>query len=166
MNFKKLVFICIMLLIWYTSARTFYFAVQGPDISFELDDNYRLYGWPGFIARIDSDEPLLKGKNYGSIDKFAVTEKYIIAQAKDGWLAINRNTHQVWGCYGTIGHLENSVGEEFGDMVLVDELPRDRVFIPRKTWIALIILSLPFVGIIIGVLCYPFSQLNRDSRPI
>lgn len=158
MKYWKIIFICILLMVWYLSMKEFYFAALGPDVSFKLDSNYRLYGWPGFIAENDSDKPILADQDCGSIDKFAITEKYIIAKAKGGWLAINRITHQAWGCYETIHDLENSVGGKFGVLDLVEEFPKSYIYVNPKTRIVQIIMSLVFVGIILGIILFPVKS--------
>ena len=172
MRYWKIAFVCFMLLLLDVCLREFYYGTQGPDVKFQLDSNHFLMGWPGFIVQYEpdgsSDTVMLKDANSqefcpSAISKYAVTDKYIIAKAKEGWLAINRESLQACGCYKTIDELENKIGKKFGVLNMVEEFSRSNVYVPRKTWIALIIISLVFVGIIVGVILLPIRKKKIDS---
>ena len=141
-----------------------YYGLLGPDVSFKLDDNHYLMGWPGFFVQYkpdgSSDVVMFKdadGKEFcpSFINIYAVSDKYIVAKAKEGWFAVNRATLQSWGCYETIDELENKVGEKFGALELVEEFSRSNIFVPPSIWIAMGFISLVFIGFTIGVLFLP-----------
>ncbi len=153
--------VIILLFLWAVSMYEVFWASRGPDVEFKLDSNHQLMGWPGFLVQYkpDGSSDVVMIKNADSqefcpsaISKYAVTEKYIVAKAEEGWLAINRTSLQVWGCYQAIEELEKIVGVRFGVLDLVEEFTRSEVYIPQRTWYAMTCVSLMFLGIIVGIL--------------
>ncbi|MHC4882757.1 MAG: hypothetical protein ACYTCV_09190 [Planctomycetota bacterium] len=180
MKHWKVLFICLMLVFLGIALREVYFASLGPDAKIQLDMNHYLEGWPGFIVQYkpkgSSDLVLLADENsqvfYPSgISKYAVSDKYIVAEAEEGWLAINRESLQVWGCYKTVDELEIKIGESFGDLDIVEEFTQSNMYIPPVTWYAMLvfviitgsILSLP---ILFRKLKKPKNRKNRDSSAL
>lgn len=166
----KIVFLCLAILFWVKCLESFFYATQGPDVVIELDSRHHLMGWPGFIVQDwpgdSSDMVMLDDAESGdfcpsSISKFAVTDKYIIAEAKQGWLGINRKSLQAWGCYESIVELENEIGEKFGSLEMVDEFPRSQVYVPRRTWVTMLIGSVLYFGIVVCVLFFTRQRAGK-----
>jgi hypothetical protein len=119
--------------------------------------------WPGFLVqyRPDGSSNIIYMINKNAeefipiISKFAVSDKFIIAKAKEGWLAINRDSLQVYGCYETLDELGTKLEEKFDNLKLVEKFPRSYLFIPPYAHSVMTIISLVYILIIIGVIFLP-----------
>jgi len=124
---------------------------QGTSLHWQLDTNYELCGWPGFIIKTTEpnayDMYLLK-INKG-IDRFLVNTNFIVGKSSDGWFAINRMTHQVWESYPSAQDLQLANGVEFSESELNTSRPWSLLIIYQKTKIILSSITLVFVIMLI-----------------
>lgn len=174
MKFLTVFIVFVMLILLGLCLREVYYASMGPDVSFRLDAHHYLKGWPGFIVQYkpdgSSDIVAVTDANShehypNAISKYAITEKYIVAEAEEGWLAINRASFQIWGFYETIEELESKIGKRLGELHIVDEFSRSNVFIPPATWFALGSTIVVFMTIAIIILYVPsmYHSIRRKE---
>jgi len=159
MKIWKIIIICFLALLGYTSIKFFYYAAQGPDVSFQLDPNHQLMNWPGFLIQYndkigDYDLLIVHDSHLGEsipkkIDKFVISEEYIVAKAKEGWFVVDRDSLQAWGYYNSINDLENKIGKEFSHLDFVEEIPWEYLIRPNYFWVTMSIISAIFVGLIL-----------------
>jgi hypothetical protein len=154
----NIVFVLVVLLLWSGSVRFVFDAAQVPDPRFKLDNNHYLMGWPGFLVQYhkdgSSDMIDWKDKNgklhrVAGINKFAVSDRYIVATIPEGWVAIDRKSLQVWVPFSTLNDLENAVGAKFGNLTFIEEFPWSFRVVHRP-WTAWAVTTLIFAVILIG----------------
>jgi len=174
MKVWKTIFLSVTFLLWALSTWEVFWAAQGPDISFRLDSNHQLMGWPGFLVQRMTDGTLdllllpsssSQTEHLSGIDKFSVSEQYIVGEAEQGWFAINRESLQAWGPFSSIDELERKVGANFNDLSFIEEIPYSYRIIYPHTWFAMAITSLIFAGIaIVGVWLLPSLYHRFKTR--
>jgi hypothetical protein len=154
----KIVFVIVVLWLCVWCMQEIFYAAQGPDPSFKLDDNHYLMGWPGFLVQYhtdgSSDVVQWQDKDGGlhspsGISELAVSERYLVAKAEEGWLAIDRKTLKVWVPYPTLADLENAIGSKFGNLAFTEGIPWS-LRVVHWPWTVWIITTLIFAGILIG----------------
>jgi hypothetical protein len=151
-----------------------FYAAQGPDPRFKLDDNHYLMGWPGFLVQFhpDGSSDLVEWRgrdgelhSIGGISQLAVSDRYIVAKGDEGWLAIDRKTLKYWVPYPTLDDLENGVGTKFGLLTFIEGVPWSLRVINRP-WAAWVITTIIFAGIlIVGVWLLPpsFHSVKKEQ---
>ena len=85
------------LFIWFY-IHSVIFGIAGKDGGmYVLDDNYRIFGWPGrLVKRFEETPSFTAVKEIKSdIDAFAVLDGYILCKAGDAWYAIDRQKHTI-----------------------------------------------------------------------
>ncbi|MBN1471974.1 MAG: hypothetical protein JW925_09345 [Syntrophaceae bacterium] len=85
------------LIIWFC-IHSVIFGIAGKDGGmYVLDDNYRIFGWPGGLVKRFEDTPSFTAVNEikSDIDAFAVLDGYILCKAGDAWYAIDRQKHTI-----------------------------------------------------------------------
>lgn len=138
---------------WIAVSGLAWIVCQGVTQVYNLDSNYFLEGWPGWIVKLDR---LNKTRTYvldfeSAVGKFAVLDNFIIGKTYMGrWFAINRKTHKVWYPYESKKELESTAGVTFSDSQLITSFPWSRLVVHLRTTIALPLIWLFFATALIG----------------
>jgi hypothetical protein len=170
---KKFLFgltLLVLVLVWVFTATIVFFLSQGTDVIVEITPDYRVANWPGFLLRhdpntnswigyppdVNESQPFPHG-----IDRFAVSDGFIIAKAKDGWLAIEESTGKIWYPYADLDILEKQINIKVSDLPFKGKISDLKVVIYNRTWIAIGIISVIFISIILITIWLFFFKKNR-----
>lgn len=155
---------------------------EGPDRTYILDSNYRLWNWPGTLIRIKTryeDDTHNFGVEYicplgsaSEVNAFALFDEFIVGRTTDNdWFALNRKTYKVWYPYKSQQKLRLDAGVEFSNSDLRTSRPWNLMIVHLRTKIILPLIALFFIIALVGfkrtgrILKFPFKGVLRTTTP-
>jgi len=182
MKTKKLIYeflrIILVLTIWLILVYIGFIFSQGLEPTYVLGNGYEIFSWPGYINRWieDANVPLEMGYYKKVIEEritaFYVDSIWIIAKTHINWLAINKNTHEVYYPYKSHKELCAAIGFSFSPDNLITRRPLSYEIIwphtKRFVWIMIILLIIPLIGFrrTGRIIKFPFKQAEKIIKKI
>lgn len=112
-----------VLLIWNPLVTLTHRFAQGPDVAFDMGDNYEIWGWPGYVIYWQSKEKFRFERiiHPERTLEFALKGPWLVGRSEKGWFAINKKTHKVHYPHSSKDELERIIAFEISSLDFVTD---------------------------------------------